>query len=114
MLQEGNRGQPPTPRLRRAKGDNGYRFGFWLFDDAGKMDVQLNANVKNQDRAERRKNETGRMKSSGYRACKHVCNSAADDRSDDAKHDCPENRHVHVHYRFRDNARDKSNKNVPD
>ena len=66
-------------------------------ENAGKMDVQLNANVENQDRAKCRKNEAGGMKSSGYRARKHVGNGAADDRSDDAEHDCPENRHVHVH-----------------
>jgi hypothetical protein len=92
----------------------GYSFPFSLFDDAGEMDVQLNANVENEDRAECRKNETGGMKSSGYRVRKHVCNGAADDRSDDAEHDCPENRHVHVHHRFRDNPRDQPNKNVPD
>src|ERR1700741_4066110 len=71
---------------------------FWLFDDAGKMDVQLNANVENQDRAECGKNDAGRVKSSGYRARKHVRDRAADDPSDDAEHDCPKNRHVHVHY----------------
>ena len=78
------------------------------------MDVQLNANVEDQDRTECGKNEAGRMKSSGYRVRKHVSNGAADDRSDDAQHDCPENRHVHVHHRFRDDARDQPNKNVPD
>lgn len=48
------------------------------------MDIQLNANEENQDRAKCGKNETGGMKSSGYRARKHVSNRAADDRSDDA------------------------------
>ena len=78
------------------------------------MDVQLNANVEDQDRAKCGKNETGRMKSSGYRARKHVGNGGADDRSDDTEHDCPENGHVHVHHRFRNDPRDQSNKNVPD
>jgi len=54
------------------------------------------------------------MKSSGCRVRKHVGNRAADDRSNDAEHDCPENRHVHVHHRFRDNPRDQPNNNVPD
>jgi len=78
------------------------------------MDVQLKANVEDEDRAECGKNEAGRMKSSGYWARKHVRNGAADDRSDDAEHDCPENGHVHVHHRFRDNSRNQANKNVPD
>ena len=78
------------------------------------MDIQLNANVEDQDRAKCGKNEAGGMISSGYRARKHVGNGTADDRSDDAEHDCPENRHVHVHHRFRDNPRDQPNKNVPD
>jgi len=78
------------------------------------MDVQLNANVEYQDRAKCGKNETGGMKSSGDRARKHVGDRTADDRSDDAEHDCPENGHVHVHHHFRDNPRDQPNKNVPD
>ena len=41
-------------------------------------------------------------------------NGAADDRSDDAQHDRPENRHVHMHHRFRNNSRDQPNNNVPD
>jgi len=78
------------------------------------MDVHLDANVEYQDRTKCGKNEAGGMKSSGYRARKHVGNGAADDRSDDAEHDCPENGHVHVHHHFRDNPRDQPNKNVPD
>jgi len=78
------------------------------------MDIQLNANEEDQDRAKRGKNEAGGMKSSSCRARKHVGNRSADDRSDNAEHDCPENGHVHVHHRFRDNPRDQPNKNVPD
>jgi len=78
------------------------------------MDIQPEANVENQDRAECGKNDAGGMKSSGYRPRKHVGNGAADDPSDDAEHDCPENRHMHVHHRFRNNPRDQPNKNVPD
>ena len=83
-------------------------------ENPGETDIQLNANVENQDRAECGKNESGGMKSSGCRVRKHVGNGPADDRSDDAEHDCPENRHVHVHHRFRDNPRDQPNNNVPD
>ena len=70
------------------------------------MDVQLKAGVEDEDRAKGGKNESGRMKPSGYRARKHMGNRAADDRSDDAEDDCPENRHVNVHHGFRDDARD--------
>jgi hypothetical protein len=89
-----------------------YSFPVSLFDNAGKMDVQLKANVEKQDRAKCGKNDSGGMKSSGCRR-KQVGNCAADDRSDDAKHDCPENRHVHMHHRFRDNPGDQPNNNVP-
>jgi len=89
-----------------------YSFPFSLFDDAGKMDVQLNAKVKNQDRPKRGKNDAGGMKSSGRRR-KQVRNGPADNRSDDAEHDCPENRHVHVQHRFRDDPRDQPNNDVP-
>ena len=80
--------------------------------NVGKVDVQLNANVEDQDRAKGGKNETGWMKSCVCRTRKHVGNCAADDRSDDAEDDRPENRHVHMHHRFPDNPRDQSNKNV--
>jgi hypothetical protein len=67
-------------------------------ENAGKMDIQLDANVENQDRAKCGKNEAGWMKSFVCRVRKHVGNRAADDRPDDAERDCPENRHVHVHH----------------
>ena len=82
--------------------------------DVGKADLQLIADKENQDRAECRKNETGGMISFICRARKHVGNSTADDRSDDAEHDCPQNRHVYVHYRFCNKPRNQPNNNVPD
>jgi hypothetical protein len=93
--------------------ERGRCFGAGL-ENAGKTDIQLNANVENQDRAKCGKNEAGGMKSSGCRWRKHMGNGPADDRSDDAEHDCPENRHVHVHDRFCDDPGDQPNKNVPD
>jgi len=39
-------------------------------------------------------------------ARKHVGNAAAEDRTDNAEHDRPEDRYVHVHRGFRDDARD--------
>jgi hypothetical protein len=74
--------------------------------------VQLNAKIENQDRAKCGKNDAGGMKSSARRR-KEMRNGATDNRSDDAEHDCPENRHVHVHHLFRDDAGDQSNNDVP-
>ena len=68
------------------------------------MNLQLIANEENQDRAQGGKNEAGWMIAFVCRARKHVTNAATDDRSDDPEHDRPENRYVHVHHRFRDNA----------
>jgi len=62
------------------------------------MNLQLIADVENQDRAQRGKNEAGGMISCVFRAKKDVCNAAPDDRSDDAEHDRPEHRYVYVHY----------------
>jgi hypothetical protein len=84
-----------------------------LFDDAREMDVQLKTNIEKQDRAKRGKNDSGGMKSSTWRG-KQVCNGPADDRSDDAEDDRPENRHVNVQHRFGDNSRDQTHHNVPD
>ena len=70
------------------------------------MNLQLIANKENQDRAQRGKNEAGRMKSFVFGAQKHVGNGAADDRPDNAEHDRPEHRHVRVHHRFRDHPRE--------
>jgi len=81
--------------------------------DVGKTNVKPVTNVENQDRAKGGENETGGMKSSAGGTRKDVGNGTADDRSDNAEHDCPENRHVHVHDRFRDHARDQPNNNVP-
>jgi len=78
------------------------------------MNVQLIANEENQDRAQRGQNEAGRMISFVCRARKHMSNAAADDRSDDAEHNRPEDCYVHVHHRFRDNPRDQANENIPD
>ena len=74
--------------------------------DLRKTNPQLIANEQNQDRAQRGKNEAGGMVSFVCRARKHVANAATDDRADDAEHDCPEERYVHVHHRSGDNARD--------
>jgi hypothetical protein len=46
------------------------------------MNVQLKANVENQDRAQCGQNQAGGMISFVCRARKHVGNAAADDRSD--------------------------------
>ena len=82
-----------------------YSFPHSRLNNTGKMDLQLNANVENQDRAKCGKNDPSGMKSSGRRR-KQVSNRTADDRSDDAERDGPKNRHVHVQHRFRDEPRD--------
>jgi hypothetical protein len=74
--------------------------------DLGKMNLQLIANEENQDRTQCGKNEARRMISLVCRPRKHVGNGAAKNRSDDAEHDSPEDRHMDVHHRFRDNPRD--------
>jgi len=79
----------------------------------GKMNVQLIANKEDQDRAQRGKNQAGGMIAFICRARKHVGNRAPKDGSNNAKHDRPENRHVHVHHRFRDDSREQSNQDVP-
>jgi hypothetical protein len=73
--------------------------------DLRKMNLQLIANVEKQDRSQCRKNEASRVISFVCRARKHVANAAADDRPNDAEHGCPEDRHMDVHYRFRDYRR---------
>jgi hypothetical protein len=65
---------------------------FALRLDMGKMDIQLIANEEKQDRAESGKNEAGGMITFVSRARKHVGNGAADDRTDNAEHDRPEDR----------------------
>ena len=47
-------------------------------------------------------NESSAYSKFVFRTRKHVGNGAADDRSDDAGHDRPEDRHMHVHRRFCD------------
>jgi len=66
------------------------------------MDVQPVANEENQDGAQRGKNEASRMISFVLRAKNHVSNAAAEERSDDSEHQCPEEGYVRVHHRFRD------------
>src|SRR5580658_2079062 len=71
--------------------------------DSGEMNFQLEAD-----------NEAGRMISLVLRAKNHVGNAAAEERSDDAEHDCPEHRKVLVHHRFREKTRAQTDQNVPE
>ena len=70
------------------------------------MNLQFVANKEDQDRAECGKDEAGGMVPFVCRPRKHVGDRATDDRSNDPEHNRPENRHVGVHDRFRDRARD--------
>ena len=78
------------------------------------MDLELIADEENQYRAECGEYEAGGMESCIRGAGKYVADAAAHNRAQDAEHDRPEHRHVHVHDRFRDIARDQPDKNVPD
>jgi hypothetical protein len=69
-----------------------------LLPNDGKMNVQLVANEENQNRAQRRKNESGGMISFVPRAQEHMGKSATEERSDDAENNRPEDRHVHMHH----------------
>ena len=71
------------------------------------------ANEEDQDGAQRRKNQAGRMISFVSRAKKDVRNAAAEHRSHDAKNHCPDQGHVHVHHRFPDKPRQQPNNQVP-
>src|SRR5580658_11108995 len=82
--------------------------------DSGEMDFQLEADKEDQDRAQRGENEAGGMISLVLRAKNHVGNTAAEERSDDAEHDCPEHRKVLVHHRFREKTRAQTDQNVPE
>jgi hypothetical protein len=62
------------------------------------MNIQFIANEEKEDCAQSRKNQAGGMISLVCRAEKHVGDGTAKDRSDDAEHDCPEDRYVHVHH----------------
>jgi hypothetical protein len=85
----------PRQRYRRAVGVRPNREAVTRFAvrlDMGKMDIQLIANEEKQDRAEGGKNEAGGMITFVSRARKHVRNGAADNRTDNAEHDRPEDR----------------------
>ena len=77
------------------------------------MNFQLEADKEDQDRTQRGENEAGGMISLVLRAKNHVGNTTAEERSDDAEHDCPQNRHVYVHHRFCNKPRDQPDNNVP-
>jgi len=78
------------------------------------MNLQSMADVKNQNRANCGKDQTGWMKAFVCRARKDVGNGPTEDGSDDAEHNRPEKRHVRVHHRLRQNSCDQTNENIPD
>jgi hypothetical protein len=72
----------------------------------GKMNLQFVANEEKQDRPQCGENESGGMISFVLRAQKHMGKSAAEERSDDAENNRPEDRYVHMQHRFRYEPRD--------
>ena len=61
------------------------------------MDPQLVADEQNENRAERGKDDAGRMEACVARLRKNMGESSAKKRPDDAEGNCPEYGHVHVH-----------------
>jgi hypothetical protein len=70
------------------------------------VNIEVVANEENQDRSQRRENQARRMISFVSGAEEQVGYGATENGSDNAEHDCPYERQVHVHYGFRDNARE--------
>ena len=65
-----------------------------------KMDLELEANVQNQNRSKRRKDESSRMKAFIGRAAEYVGNGTANNGTYDAQRNCPKKGHVDMHHRF--------------
>jgi hypothetical protein len=69
-------------------------------------DPQFVADKENEDRTKGRKNKAGRMVSHIGRSRKDVSYRPAEDRTDNAEHDRPKDRHMNVHDRFGDRPGD--------
>jgi len=82
--------------------------------DLGKVNFQLVADEKNEDRAERRKYEPGRVIAFVCRTREYVSDGATEDRSDDPEDDRPEKRDVGVHRGSRNQSCDQPNEDIPD
>jgi len=82
--------------------------------DLGKVNPQFEADVENQDGADGGEDDAGGMIPFVFRTQEQVGHGAAEERSDDAKDDRPEEAHVHVHDRFRDDSRDQPDQQIPD
>ena len=76
--------------------------------------MQFVANEQNNNRTERRDDETGRVKASVYRRREHVRYSPAQDGADDTEHDGPKDGHMDVHNRLCYDSGDQADQNVPD
>jgi len=66
--------------------------------ERGEMNIEMVADEENENSAECGEDEAGWMISLASRAGEKVGNGAAEERSDDAEHDCPHEAHVHVQY----------------
>ena len=73
--------------------------------DGREMDLQLMANEENEDCAQGRKDEAGGMVTFVSGTRKHVGDGSTEDRPDDSEHDRPKDRHVCMHDRFGEHAR---------
>jgi hypothetical protein len=61
------------------------------------MNIQVVANEEDQDSTQRGENEAGRMKPLVPGAKNDVSDSAAQERPNDAEHDCPHETQMNVH-----------------
>ena len=78
----------------------------------GEMNLELVADEEDQDRAQRGEDDAGGMKALVFRARKDVGKAAAEDRSDHAENECPHQRQMLVHDRFRDEAREQPDNDI--
>jgi len=81
---------------------------------SGNVELVLVPEPQHQQRAKNRNNDPGGMKLRAFFGTrKDVRHESPDNRTDDPEPDRPQNRHVHVHDRFRSPTGDQTNDDVP-
>ena len=81
---------------------------------SGNVELVFVPEPQHQQRAEDRNDDPGRVKLRAFFGTrKNVRHESPDNRTDDPEPDRPQNRHVHVHERFRSPPGDQTNDDVP-